>query len=98
VSNVQLCYSNGVDLVRGFRHSALDSLLVIVGKDRGHDDSVSGRQTESRYELCWNSRSRAPVARGLRSRPRRQSCFKSMTGVQQPNKRLHNVLYVGVLL
>jgi hypothetical protein len=61
VSNVQLGYGNGVDLVGSFWYSTLDSLLVIVGKNRGHDGKVPDRQLDRRYVLCRMCRSRAPV-------------------------------------
>jgi hypothetical protein len=42
VGDVEFGNGNGVDLVGSLGNSALDSLLVVVGQDRGHSGGVQG--------------------------------------------------------
>lgn len=44
IGNVQLGYGDGVDLVGGLGHSALDRLLVFVREDRGHGGGSGSRE------------------------------------------------------
>jgi len=46
VGNVQLCDSDGVNLVSGLGHGALHHLLVLVRENRRHDGVLRGLELE----------------------------------------------------
>jgi hypothetical protein len=66
VRNVQLRDGDGEDLVRGFGHSALHRLLVLVGENRRHGSGC--RRPELRMVEDWV---RAVVGSGFASRAQR---------------------------
>jgi hypothetical protein len=63
VSDVEFGNRNGVDLVGSLGNCALDSLLVVVGQDRGHSGGVEGK---SAWAECFRSRVPGLFAPGIR--------------------------------